>query len=78
MRRAHADSLAALPPSLGCCSLEQKAELLHGLYHCLRPGGVFCLLDPFLADGESQGDYLARFRPHVERVLTDGERSLLV
>ncbi|MGC1479295.1 MAG: class I SAM-dependent methyltransferase [Chthoniobacterales bacterium] len=46
---------------------EEKVEFARQVHGVLKPGGELVFVEPLLADRETRGDYLLRWRKHFER-----------
>lgn len=55
------------------CSLQSKQEFLGSVASCLRPGGLFALIDVFKADGETAASWKARAKQHIDATMSDGK-----
>lgn len=71
IKLAGTDSPPSLPaPPLLPCSLEGKEEFMRHVAGCLRPEGMYVVIDMFRAEGESREGYMARFKQHMDAQLS--------
>ncbi|KAI3424133.1 hypothetical protein D9Q98_009493 [Chlorella vulgaris] len=53
-------------------SLDGKIEFAAQVARCLKPGGMFVLVDIFLKEGEDRVQYMKRYRTNIDEAVTRG------